>query len=62
MTITTEQAEALIALAAALESCHKLNINIVARDDRQVSLMIHGQHRVVTHTMDHKAVRGLQHA
>lgn len=59
MSITTEQAEALIALAAALEECNRLNINVVAREDKLVSLMIHGKHRVVTHTMDHKAVRGM---
>lgn len=59
MTISTEQADALIALAAALEACHKLNINVVARDDRKVSLMINGQHRIVTHTLDHKAIRGM---
>jgi len=59
MTITTEQADALIALAAALEACHKLNMNVVGREDKQVSLMIHGQHRVITHTLDHKAIRAM---
>lgn len=58
MTITTEQERALDALAAALEACHKLNMNVIGKGG-EVSLMIHGQHRVVTHTMDHKAVRGM---
>lgn len=61
MTISSEQAQALIALAAALEDCHKLNMNIVGRGG-DVSLMIHGQHKVVTHTLDHKAIRGMINA
>lgn len=58
MTITSEEAAALIALAAALECCHKLNMNVIGRGG-DVSLMIRGQHRVVTHTLDHRAVRSM---
>lgn len=58
MTISTEQAAALITLAAALEACHKLNMNVIGKGG-EVSLMIHGRHRIVTHTLDHRAIRGL---
>jgi organic hydroperoxide reductase OsmC/OhrA len=54
--MTAQQTEALALLAAALEACHKLQINVIARQ-QQVSLLIEGRHRVLTHTLDHKAVR-----
>lgn len=59
MTITAEQAHALIALAAALETCHKLNVNVIAKSE-QVSLMINGQQRIMTHTLDHKSIREMR--
>lgn len=54
--MTAQQMEALTLLAEALEKCHKLHINVIARQ-QQVSLFVQGQHRVLTHTLDHKVVR-----
>lgn len=51
-----KQTEALAALAEALEACHKLQINVIARQ-QQVSLFVEGRHLLLTHTLDHKAVR-----
>lgn len=59
MKLTTEQTQALTALAEALEACHKLQINVIGRPDNNVSLLVSGQNRVLNHTLTHKGVRGV---